>query len=337
MASPEYLGRSPAPFLFYGAVGVPMFFVISGFIIAAVSLDRNLHPDITVQEFYRRRFIRIIPFMWLCTIGYTILRLAGTGAFEWGPFLRAMSLWPIGDVRPNVVWTLRHEFLFYILFACAMLAGVRRQALLVLWFASPFLLWALQRTAPEMLAPLPPDIQALLSFLCNVVNVPFGAGFVFGIMYARGDHLCKPRFGGGFPLILAATAAGFGLLAWWGPSWNDFWVSVTVSVASALLVWFGIGLRPDAGRMSRFGHHLGDASYSIYLVHTPILLILLSLTTKLHVANHIWVIYAAMVACAVTGGWVVHCIIERPLIRLVNKIIRKRPERVSVRGVAPSR
>ena len=41
-SSAEYFGGSPSSFLSAGWIGVPVFFVISGFIITIVSLDANL-------------------------------------------------------------------------------------------------------------------------------------------------------------------------------------------------------------------------------------------------------------------------------------------------------
>ena len=195
MAFTEYSGRSPGTFLIYGAVGVPIFFVISGFIIAVISLNRDLKGSLTIGEFYRRRFVRIVPFMWLCVIGYALLRLVGIGEWNWGPFFRAMFLWPIGDVRPNVIWTLRHELAFYLLFGLTMLATVRRAWILIFWFVSPVVLWTIQAIDPQIFLALPGSIQELVGFLGNKVNVCFGAGLALGLMYRRGSARCAPGSG----------------------------------------------------------------------------------------------------------------------------------------------
>jgi exopolysaccharide production protein ExoZ len=324
MSISEYFGRSPAGFLVYGAVGVPIFFVISGFIIAVVSLDRSLNGRLTIGEFYRRRFARIVPFMWVCVIGYNLLRLAGIGAFDWPPFLRAMFLWPIGDVRPNVIWTLRHESAFYFLFGLTMLGSVRRPFLLITWFVSPVLLWIIEWAMPGSLSLLPMAIQDLAGFFGNAVNLAFGAGFALGVMYVSGGRPLRPRFSGGFLLATVFCLMEFALLAIIQPPWDNLWSSFAITAISATLVWFGICLHPGVGAISRFGQFLGDASYSIYLVHDPILLIFLSAAAKLHLGGNIWANWGIMVILAVAGGSAVHVVIERPVIRIATQIVRPR-------------
>lgn len=340
MAFTEYSGRSPGTFLSYGAVGVPIFFIISGFIIAVISLNRDLKPILTIGEFFRRRFVRIVPFMWLCVIAYAILRFVGIGEWNWGPFLRAMFLWPIGDVRPNVIWTLRHEFAFYLLFGLTMLGPVRQAWVMVFWFVSPVLLWTIQAIDPQIFLPLPESIQELVGFIGNKVNVCFGAGLALGVIYRRGGASLRPRFKGGFPLILSLGLLEFALLAVTGILYDEFWNSVAIYALSAIVVWFGICVRANDSWISRFGHFLGDASYSIYLVHNPILLILLSGAAKLHLlSGNIWPIYSILIVLTVAGGCAVHVLVERPVVRIGSKlahqptpvIIRAEPAKGSAR------
>jgi exopolysaccharide production protein ExoZ len=323
MGLPRFLGEDPGKFLVYGAVGVPIFFVISGFIMAVISLDRDFAGRLTINEFYRRRFVRIVPFMWGCVVVFNLLRYVGTGAFDWGPFWRAMVLWPVGDLRPNVLWTLRYELLFYLLFGFAMLGAVHRRWLLVAWFLSPFLWWFLRRIAPESLLPSA-AIREWVDFFAGNAAVPFGAGFGLGLLYIRDSRAMRPRFTGGFPSVLAFGLSLFLLLALINPAYEDFWVSAAVSGVCAVLVWFGICLRPSGGWMSDFGHFLGDASYSIYLVHNAVLLVLLTVAAKMHLNTNIWVIYGGLVAAAIAGGCAVHVLVERPVVRIAGNVLAPR-------------
>src|SRR4051812_24121667 len=65
-ASQKYFGRDVLEgALSYGAIGVDIFFMISGFIITIISLGKeNLEPTVSMRDFFVRRFIRIVPLMW---------------------------------------------------------------------------------------------------------------------------------------------------------------------------------------------------------------------------------------------------------------------------------
>src|SRR4051794_23488664 len=141
----KYLASSPVSVpLHAGAAGVNLFFVISGFIIVVISLrSPDLHPRLSFGEFIRRRAARIIPFLWVCVAGYATLRYLGRGEVSWDSYLRAFFLYPIGPVNPNQVWTLRHELLFYLVFATVLVLPRLRFWLIAAWFVSPFVFLAM--------------------------------------------------------------------------------------------------------------------------------------------------------------------------------------------------
>ena len=92
----------------YGAFGVDLFFVISGFIIA------NLAQTRSAGDFIRDRLWRIYPLWWIALTPWLILMpqdLATTAS--------GTTLWPItsnGFTMPalTVGWTLSFELLFYL-------------------------------------------------------------------------------------------------------------------------------------------------------------------------------------------------------------------------------
>jgi exopolysaccharide production protein ExoZ len=140
MAQPKYFGRAPLGGVFEaGSVGVDVFFCLSGFIIVYIALDRAGAAKMPAWTFVKRRFARIVPFMWLVVIAYAALRLGARGAFPVWNYVRALSLFPIGEVDPSVVWTLRHEWLFYLVFGLSFLSG--RRWLFGLWLLAPFPAW----------------------------------------------------------------------------------------------------------------------------------------------------------------------------------------------------
>jgi peptidoglycan/LPS O-acetylase OafA/YrhL len=107
------------PASWYGWVGVEIFFVISGFVIAASA--RHATPS----SFLKHRIIRVAPALWICTTLAFALRL--TSGLPFSPLLaayvRSLLLSPVGPYIDGVIWTLVVEAAFYFLIFTTLLAG----------------------------------------------------------------------------------------------------------------------------------------------------------------------------------------------------------------------
>ena len=101
----------------YGNLGVPLFFIISGFVISQSIKDNDL------KKFAKSRFIRLFPLFWIiCTFTYIFTLLMPNGnPVHLSEYLVSMTM--LGDkfgavfnlprlVDP-VYWTLSVELLFY--------------------------------------------------------------------------------------------------------------------------------------------------------------------------------------------------------------------------------
>lgn len=104
-----------------GWVGVEVFFVISGFVIAA-SAEKS-----TARDFAIKRGIRVFPALWICSV------IALGVSLAWGmpsgealnAFVRSIILSPQGPYIDGVVWTLVIEAVFYVYVAGLILLGAR--------------------------------------------------------------------------------------------------------------------------------------------------------------------------------------------------------------------
>jgi exopolysaccharide production protein ExoZ len=111
----------------FGASGVDLFFLISGFIMIYTSHAAFCRPGAPLS-FLRRRAIRVVPMYWLYTTLVVLLlafapRLFSTVTFNWenavASYLFLLSKIPgegIGTVM-QTGWTLCFEAYFYVLFA----------------------------------------------------------------------------------------------------------------------------------------------------------------------------------------------------------------------------
>jgi len=94
-----------------GWVGVPIFFVLSGFVIAYSA------QNATASEFLKSRILRLYPAVWICST-ITLLLQISTAGFSFGllhAWLDALTLSPVGPIIDGSYWTLRVEISFYAL------------------------------------------------------------------------------------------------------------------------------------------------------------------------------------------------------------------------------
>lgn len=260
-----HLGNLLAPFgvteadLGVGAAGVDLFFVISGFIMVVTTNARAVTP----LDFIANRIARVVPLYWLLTLFVFVLALVAPGMFgRTEPTLanlsKSLGFIPYvrgdGTVRPLLFlgWSLNVEMFFYVLFAISL--WLPRATIRVAAVVSVLVVLVV---AGAMLRPQ----SSALAFYMRPYLLEFGAGMVLGLLYPRIE-----AGRAGMPLAALAMVIGFaGLLLL--PRLHD---GGTLSAgAFATLVVTGALALERGGRALRWRPALlmGNASYSLYLVH----------------------------------------------------------------------
>ena len=120
----------------FGASGVHIFFVISGFIMVYTSFEKN-DENFDSEKFLIRRFIRIYPIFWLYAAVYILSHYIVLGGYNLSilDILRSLLLLP--GYSPLIIgpaWTLSFEIYFYICFAVFMTLGLLRGLLIMTLF-----------------------------------------------------------------------------------------------------------------------------------------------------------------------------------------------------------
>jgi exopolysaccharide production protein ExoZ len=170
------------PAVWFGWVGVEIFFVISGFVIA------NSANGSRPIMFLRGRILRLYPAAWLCATITLVASVAVPDAslVQAMPiYLRTLALLPSGPWIDTVYWTLAVEIGFYLLIFCLLCAGafsyLGRVALLLTIFSSMSLCflggrhWAF--IPPSKFAELIDSRHYLVQFLL----ARYGCFFALGI------------------------------------------------------------------------------------------------------------------------------------------------------------
>ena len=167
---------TPQPFAQAGLIGVELFFVISGLVIARSAIG------VPWTTFLRHRALRLGPTVWICaTLTALTVAAAGQGdAALIGEWSRSMRFWPIGTQIDGSYWTLGVECAFYLLVALAA-AGRAERILLLGWGLAigSALFWAASLIPGERFAALVTNQGAILLLL------PHGCLFAVGIALAQ--------------------------------------------------------------------------------------------------------------------------------------------------------
>lgn len=278
-----------------GAVGVDIFFVISGLVIYLSTWDKDIAP----KDFLLNRLLRIVPAYWLYSIIMALLlvyagQLIPGQRVDWYHFI--LSLLFIPSENPsgyglyptlNVGWTLNYEMLFYALFAVAISVRQRHRPLLL-----GLALFAIN----EVLAR-----QGLVSrFYSNNILYEFLFGVGIGMLYKRGwivEGLWLPMIA----IVVAALVIGHTTTVDRTLTWG---------VSSAMIVMACISMERYF-KGNRVLKSLGDCSYSVYLLHVLVLYMGCQLSRRYGVDPYLMLL--ACVPVIGVAGWASYQLIEKRL------------------------
>lgn len=282
----------------HGYLGVNFFFAISGYVISVVC-DK---PSFTVRRFVIKRFFRLYPVYWAVLLAMILLKVCGVSLltdYRLLNILYSMTLLPHAeDVQPflNVTWSLEFEIMFYLLAVLAVpLFGVWGLAAvlfgLVYWafhFYQPAFSFHLLRTLNSdfLAGVLAYLLRKPLSYLPAWLLIPAG---LFGYYNAVSGWLI-PFSGscGGFLLVSALANARW--------SWQ-----------ARPLRWFVT---------------IGDASYSLYLIHFVVIAVFVKLLQQLGTLPA-WTAEPTRLVFLGVCIWLsmkAYQLIERPMIRMGNRV-----------------
>ena len=251
---------------FGGIGGVDLFFVISGFVMFTSAYGPANGPQ-AAKSFMKRRIARVMPLYWLITTALVLKSDLGLmhnpasrgiipSLFTLSSYLLIPFRGPDGVIAPVLKpgWTLSFEMLFYVCLASA------------LWFRRPPMRYMtiLLLVLVVMGLSIPPQAPAVLSLLRPLL-LEFLSGFWLGYAFRAG---WRPN-----PAVSGALGA-LALLALFAlPDPGDARVErIAWGVLAFLVIHASVALEPALGkRLPRGLLMIGDASYSIYLTHAPLL------------------------------------------------------------------
>ena len=322
-----------------GGFGVPVFFLLSSFLITELLLrEREVSGRVHAGAFYLRRILRIWPlyfgflgFCWVMgrlhllhpvptAMGLSFLAMAG----NWYFVAMGASLSPAG-----ILWSVSVEEQFYLVWPWLMRIGRVRvlAAVNLLMIAVAYVsLWRLAATGHG----------ADMAIWGNtLVQMQF---FAVGSLLAMGLRVWRPKISGVGRVVLGGMSAAVWMTAAWACRVKRFDATIdpvraclgyALIVAGAVFLFGAVyGLRVGRGRVSRALVYLGRVSYGLYVFH--ILMInaggRLLKAVGLPATQGSAVMVTVSLAMTIVGVVVSYELYERPFLRLKGRwtIVRSR-------------
>lgn len=298
------------------ASGVDVFFVISGFIMWVTTVNSAVTPI----HFLLSRIRRILPLYWAVTffavaVSFIAPRLMQGTIIEENHFIASLLFIPSAhpiypdSIRPVIGagWTLNYEMMFYVIFSlCLMFANTNRRfmativALLILVVSRIFI----------------SETDIIWWFFSSPIVLEFASGVMVGVFFQ------KSRLLGSRTALIGLLVGAAIIVSSSGMETSEYSRFLYWGLPSTLIVWSAVSLEvAGAWPNIRFARLLGDASYSIYLVHGIILSACATLWIKLSFpSSTLALLLFAIIAilASVAGGLLVYRIYEKPMDRLLR-------------------
>lgn len=314
--------------------GVALFFVLSAFSLYFADSAR-VKDGRSIAGFYVRRLARIVPLFYVMMVVVMQMRREGFGET---PSLAevAANLTFVFNLVPayagSIVWagwSIGVEMVFYLLLPLAFLwVKTLRAALILLGGSACVTIWA-ERAMPR-LDPLHPD-YSLICFCNN--QVFFAVGIALYMLYlrlrerpeAQRLRLSRVLFIAGCVLLWGAFAINDRLNPWRAVRTWDWYLSAIgfglITLSQALHAFRFV--------TNRFTVRAGQVSYGVYLLHMPVILLIVNAyrIVYAHAGGHHALAYGVCLlitlALVLPLALLAHHLIERPAMRLGKRVSQR--------------
>lgn len=281
----------------YGSAGVAVFFVISGFVISHSLCGKDMDAR-ELGKFAVRRSLRLDPPYWAAIVIGLVIGTLAKEHYSVGQvglhifYLQELTRTPEIQI---VFWTLTYEIQFYLVTAFG--------AMICFYF-------------PALRKAVWPALYALA--LCSAVAPDWAAHGVFlnlwhGFMAGACAYWAAVRRGSPVPLLILCAAMVFG-------------ATLTERVFEVPAAVTALGLYVARNRLSErlpsVLMALGTISYSLYLVHVPVIHV--SQAAGLRIGLPSWMAALGAIIAAICSAMVLYFMIERPSHQLAQRLFAKR-------------
>jgi peptidoglycan/LPS O-acetylase OafA/YrhL len=309
----------------YGFLGVELFFLISGFVIA-MTLEKCSTP----LDFVIRRFARIWPALLICSIVTFIVLATSTSHYASDVNTSYVNFLPSLTLTPNIMWSWAFPKIDFIdgpYWSLLVEARFYLIALIVFWtfdrkhFARNLVIFTyLNILLRALLQRLIPGSNQIYSAILVPDFMPwFAAGAVFYDLYLG-------RIGKKLSILLLASM--FFVIARTS-TFDAARSPLVISVISFFffsIFWF-VATKPSYVNIlqARWLVFIGVCSYSVYLLHNGIGLTVISMLPNNLGSTALEIALVLLVAVAMVAfGYLSFLCVERPFRKIINDLVNNR-------------
>lgn len=309
-------------FLQFGMIGVDLFFVISGFVIATITHGKFRIPKEALKFIYHR-ITRIYPLYWVYSLLVLIVFIVhpawvNSSQGNKVDILASFLLIPSENLPLVLVgWTLIYEMYFYLIFSLILLMFTEKMLpfVLICWSVVIILLYGLLETKSPVM---------------NIISSPLTIEFIGGAILAILLHGKTLNVTNKILLIIVAVSIATSFYGYTlHYSMTGFieptgWFRFTIfGIPSILIVYALVQAEKNGYAINSSLIKVGNASYSIYLSHVLTLNVLgrfWSLFSNDGILDNI-IMVPVVLAMVIIVGIISYKVIEKPLIKLSRRIV----------------
>ncbi|MFA9543973.1 acyltransferase family protein [Klebsiella pneumoniae] len=235
-----------------GAIGVDIFFIISGFIMMYVSDLKKQYPI----KFILNRFIRILPvhyfFLFILIIIFLIkpdmINSSVSKTYVWESFLLVPALRNDAEYLNPVIWTLCYEMMFYLIFCVSLnLKNLTTSAIATTLVISAIVFSGFFYKGDNI----------YISAATDIISLEFCYGMLLYVFYKKGFL----TFHWLLPLMLS-------IILYFVLKQFDFYRFIKLGIPSALIFISFLNMKNSKITFLNF---LGKISYEIYICHIMVI------------------------------------------------------------------
>ncbi|EPE95701.1 acyltransferase [Rhizobium grahamii CCGE 502] len=311
---PIYIQWLHLPPVDFGAFGVAVFFLISGFVIP-MSLSRSTGPAFLVARLFRIVPTYVVGF--LISLAAIYLNTVGQGGV-WPTPLSHVFIHMVPGLRDilgttnidGIIWTLEIEMKFYLV--CALIAPLFRKGSAAVFLVPAAIVLGIQilayLTAPSMIGLL-----GRMVFASEFISFMF-VGTAFYYIHAG---LLTERAG-----LLVASAIAIGFFSLWTVWPVGVLLAQAWNYAAAFLVFWTAFTFQRYFASNAFTKFFASISYPLYVVHAVAGYSLLLVLQNIGMRSSLALIVAT--SFAIGAAYLLHRFVEKPTQKLAKRL-KSRP------------